>query len=226
MLTNEIRCDYTTLSADPLSALSLADAKNYLKIDPGQTEDDDLIIQMIAAAAATFEAFTHQDLLIHIYRADCTAFPVSRLRRSFVNLCEFNCIEIRKSPLRELEFIKFFEKDTFVTWPDDEYEVVTGGDSAYSFIVAVKEWPRTECHPRPVQIFFNTGFGLNASEIPVPIRTGLEQHLAAMYENRGDCMCDRNTLRRGVFSMKSLPEVSRLLYSPFVIYAISNEFLC
>ncbi len=225
-VNNEIRCDYKTSDAILASALSLADAKNYLKIDPGQMEDDDLIIQLIAAAAATFEAFTHQTLIEKSFNMKCTGFPRTRLRFDGFGCCSFNCIEIRKAPLVEVTAISFFKDDAFEVWPTTEYLINSDSDVGYSFITAVNEWARPDCHPRPVTIRIIVGFSGEAAGIPFSIRTGLEQHLAAMYENRGDCKCEKGSLSGSRFTMDSLPTTSRLLYSPFVIYAIANGSLC
>lgn len=225
-INNEIRCDYKTSDAILASALSLADAKNYLKIDPGQIADDDLIIQLIDTAAATFEAFTHQTLIEKSIDVKCTGFPRSRLRFDTFNGCSFNCIEIRKAPLLEVGEIRFFKDDVFEVWPDAEYLVNSDSDVGYPFITAVEEWPCPDCHPRPVEINISVGFSSEASGIPFSIRTGLEQHLAAMYENRGDCKCEKGSVSGSHFGMDSLPTTSRLLYSPFIIYAIANGSLC
>ncbi len=225
-ISNEIRCDYKTAGAILAPALSLADAKNYLKIDPGQITDDDLIIQLIKAAENTFEAFTHQTLIEKSFDVKCNGFPRTRLRFDTFDGCSFNCISVRKAPLLELLEIRFFNDDVFEVWPDTEYLVNSDSDVGYPFITAVNEWPRPDCHPRPVEISITVGFSSEASGIPEAIRTGLEQHLASMYENRGDCKCEKGSVSGSRFSMDSLPTVSRLLYSPFVIYAIANGSLC
>lgn len=225
-INNEIRCDYKTVGAILAPALSLADAKNYLKIDPGQIEDDDLIVQLIDAAAATFEAFTHQTLIEKFLDMKCTGFPRSRLRFDGFGWCSFNCISIRKAPLFEVSEISFFKDNAFEVWPDSEYLINSDSDVGYPFITAVNEWPCPDCHPRPVIIRITVGFSSEAAGIPLAIRTGLEQHLAAMYENRGDCKCEKGSLSGSRFTMDSLPTTSRLLYSPFVIYALANESLC
>lgn len=225
MIHNPIRCDYLRLGANTNPALDLAATKNYLKIDPGQTADDELITELIATAAIIFESFTGLNLLTQDYEASCTGFPFFIKRQITIGVTEFTCIQLRKAPLFIFDTICFLENDIFVEWSNTEYEVIPGTRSTYPAIFAKTEWPRTDQHPRPVKITFTAGFGATFDSIPIPIRTGLLQHIAFMYENRGDCACDKGGAGSG-FGMKSLPVTSRLAYSPYVIYSITNEWGC
>ena len=226
MSCDQIRCDYRISLKDPVSALDLARVKNYLKIDLGQTQDDDLILQLISAAASVFEAYTHQDLVFTIYDVKCTGFP-NFINSFFGCRSDRDCISIRKAPLIILSEIRFFKDGDFILWPATEYNVNVGSEAAYPFVTPVKDWPITDCHPRPVEMDITVGLrttpGAGANTIPLAIRVGLEQHIAAMYENRGDCMCDKGFSGGDQFAMKSLPAASRLIYSSKVHVAFSVE---
>lgn len=225
MINNPIRCDYLRGGANPLPVLDLAATKNYLKIDVGQTTDDDLILELIATAAIIFESFTGADLLTQTYQVHCTGFPRFIERRIAVGVTEFNCIQLKKTPLQGMPSVRYLKDGSFVDWPSSEFELLFDTRSTYGAIFAKTEWPVTDIHPRPVNIDLAAGFGGTFADIPIPIRTGLLQHIAFMYENRGDCACDKGGSGSG-FTMKSLPATSRLVYSPYVIYSISNEWRC
>ena len=219
MITNPIRCDYLRAGTPTNPALNLAATKNYLKIDPGQTTDDDLITQLIATAAIIFESFTGVTLLSQAYEARCTGFPAFIERQVSIGVFEFNCIQIKKTPLQGDP-----SDGVCVNWLVSEFEVILDTRSTYPAIFALKEWPITDRHPRPVTIDFFVGFGDTFLDVPPPIRTGLMQHIALMYENRGDCACDK--AGGSGFTMKSLPPVSRAAYAPYIIYSISNSWPC
>lgn len=225
MITNPIKCDYLRSGANPLPVLDLVAAKNYLKVDLGQTTDDDLILELIATAAVVFESFTGKDLLTQTYEALCTGFPSFIEQRISVGVTRFNCIQLRKSPLQGTPTVRYLKNGSFIDWPASEFELLPDTRSTYGSIFAKTKWPVTDQHPRPVAITLSAGFGDTFADIPIPIRTGLLQHIAFMYENRGDCGCDKGIGGSG-FSMKSLPATSRLAYSRYVIYSISNEWAC
>lgn len=226
MITNPIRCDYLRAAIpDPNSPLDLAVTKNYLKIDPGQTADDDLIKILSIAAGVTFESFTGTALLTQSYEVRCTGFPAFIERRLSVGVTEFNCIQLRKTPLQGGVTVRFLENGISVTWPLSEFEIILDTRSTYSAIFALEEWPVTDRHPRPVTIDLSVGFGDTFTNVPADITIGLLQHVALMYANRGDCACDKGGAGSG-FAMKSLPVVSRLAYSPYIIYSISNSWVC
>ena len=226
MIRNPIRCDYLRdVIPIPNSPLELDATKNYLKIDPGQTVDDELIKQLTITAGIIFESFTGADLLTQTYEARCTGFPRFIERRISIGVTEFNCIQIRKTRVQGIPEVKFLEDGSFVDWPASEFEFLLDTRSTYGAIVAKTKWPVTDQNPRPVKIIFAAGFGDTFIDVPFPIRTGLMQHVAFMYENRGDCACEKGGGGSG-FTIKSLPAVSRQVYSPYVIYSISNEWIC
>ncbi len=226
MITNPIRCDYLRdFIPVPNPPLDLAATKNYLKIDPGQTADDELIEQLIITAGIIFESFTGLDLLTQGYEVRCTGFPRFIERPIDIGVTEFNCIQLRKAPLQGIPSVKFLEDGVFIDWPLSEFELLLPTQSTYGAIVAKTEWPVTDRNPRPVNITLVAGFGDTFVDVPIPIRTGLMQHVALMYENRGDCACEKGGSGCG-FTMKSLPATSRLIYSRYVIYSISNEWVC
>ena len=225
MINNPIRCDYLRAGGNTSPALELAATKNYLKIDPGQTTDDALILELIATAAIIFESFTGADLLTQDYEVRCTGFPRFIERAIDFGVTEFNCIQLRKAPLQGTPSVKFLENGVFVDWPASEFELLLDTRSTYGAIVAKTEWPVTDINPRPVNITLAAGFSDTFADIPIPIRTGLLKHVSFMYENRGDCGCEKGGSGSG-FSMKSLPATSRLVYSRYVIYTLTNEWVC
>lgn len=226
MIRNPIRCDYLRGAIpDPNSPLDLAVTKNYLKIDPGQTADNDLIRILSITAGVIFESFTGTDLLTQSYEARCTGFPRFIERPISAGVTEFNCIQIKKTPLQGGVLVRFLKDGIFVEWPASEFEIILDTRSTYPAIFALTEWPETDAHPRPVTINLTAGFGDTFINVPAAITIGLLQHVAFMYENRGDCGCEKGGVASG-FSIKSLPAVSRQAYSPYVIYSISNEWNC
>ena len=158
------------------------------------------------------------------YEARCTGFPLFVEQQIAFGVTEFNCIQIRKAPIQGTPSVKYLKDGSLVDWPPSEFEFLLETQSTYGAIVAKSEWPVTDQHPRPVNITFEAGFGDTFIDVPIPIRTGLLQHVAFMYENRGDCGCAQSA--GAGFTMKSLPATSRLIYSRYVIYSISNEWRC
>jgi len=218
-----VHCDYKLDEQSTDLAVTLIEVKSYLKV--ANTEDDDLIKQLIRAATRIFEAFTGQDLTEKTYTILCSGFPHSNSFFPFFGDCHTtggkNCLEIRRFPLREVIAINFLENGLSITWDPSEFEVNEGNNSHYPFIFPVDDFPTVDCDvPRPVEIFITTGYGPPVTiDIPDAIKIGLMQHIAFLYENRGDCACI-------CIGASSLPQASQMLYSDFIIYKLQNEWLC
>ena len=90
--------------------------------------------------------------------------------------------------------------------------------------LALKEnqlWPTDEdLQEQAVKITFKSGYGNTLSNVPDSLREGLLQHIAAMYENRGDCGDSR--VSGGTISMaqKFLPVDAQLIYGMYRIRSI------
>ena len=219
MSGHSVHCDYNVKTASTAPVISLDEVKNYLKVET--TEDDDLIELLIDAAVCVFEAFTGQDLISREYFIACSGFPDSHnmFPSHFSSLCGSNCLEIRRFPLVSVLLIEFLKNGLFVPLPESDFEIDFGSPAHYPFIFPVDDWPTTDCVPRPVKIEIEVGYGFPDPGIPNGIKVGLLQHIAFLYQNRGDCACDGN-------KVSSLPAAAKLIYSKFIIYKLQNEWIC
>jgi uncharacterized phiE125 gp8 family phage protein len=186
---------YHIISPPVNLAVSIAEVRAHLKLSP--TEPPDPEIELLIRAATEFaEGYTKRTFIN-------TGF---RTYRDFFE----SCIKIRRSKLQAISLFEYSVNGTFTTVPIDSYYVTN--ETAFSKIAikADKEYPEDiDEQMDAIRIEFIAGYGADSSDIPYQLRLALLNHIAALYENRGDC--DQNL--SDDFLEKSLPAFSRMVYS-------------
>ena len=107
-----------------------------------------------------------------------------------------------------------------VTVSTDVYFVTTSNTFPHLTLKPDQLWPTDEdTQEQAVKITFKSGHGNTSSSVPDSLREGLMQHIAAMYENRGDC---DNRVSGASLSMaqKFLPVDTQLIYDMYRIRSI------
>lgn len=174
--------------------IDLQVVKDYLKIDG--TDDDAYITLLIQAVGNFFQDYTGRTLLTTTYETF----------RDF-----FNCyFLLKKSPFQSVESIEYL-KDNTLTLVDSSIYYATK-ESIYSSILLAqnKSWPSdADCRLQAIKITFKAGYGDTSADIPQEIIIGMLQHIADLYENRGDC----NDCR----CVEKLPSATKLVYDLYKI---------
>lgn len=153
--------------------ISLARAKEHLKLDAGVSAEDDLISDYIQAAVLAAENYTNTNIIEAKFEIKSNAF-----------IADF---EIPLSPVRSIESIKYKDENgddqTLVTakyelLPADKYiHQVHYPD--FSDLPGVKDNTSTA-----VVIAITTGYA--ATKVPKPIQSAILLILGDLYENRQD----------------------------------------
>ena len=182
-------------------AVSLDTVKAWLKLDPSVTSQDAILTLLIEAATECAEKISDRTFITTTFLTFRNSFrPAIELRRSiFQNLVSFKYTV--NSLLVDVDSILFYP--TFQTGysqiilrVDSEYP--TDGDDIL----------------QGIQIKFKVGYGDDPSDIPSALRIALLNHIAALYENRGDCDM--------ASSEKSLPSTSRAIYNKYKILEMAH----
>jgi uncharacterized phiE125 gp8 family phage protein len=182
--------------AEPIElAVSIAKVREWLKLSPTEPSDDDLEL-LIRSATEFAECYTKRTFINTTFRT----------YRDFFECC----IKLRRSKLQTITLFEYSVNDVFIIVPATLY--YTTNETAFSKIVLKtnKQYPDDiDEKLDSIKIEFVAGFGANSTDIPYKLRIALLNHIAALYENRGDC--DQNLSDK--FLEKSLPATSRLAYS-------------
>lgn len=167
---------YKLITAAAVTPISLIEVKNFLKLDASDTSEDTLITMFIEAAVDYAERYTRRDFINKTYITYRDSFE--------------DAIEIRRSKLQSISFVKYYDtSDALTTLSSAVYAFTDEVDYSSIYLAPDQSWPLTASYNRlqPIQIQFVAGYGSAATNVPSMLRISLLQHVANMYENRGDC---------------------------------------
>lgn len=145
--------------ADPAEYLvSLAEAKNHMRLD-GITGHDDRITRAIAAATSHVEQITGRALVSQRWEKRLDAFPVSG-----------GAIELARPPVAAIVSVTYYDIDGVQqTLAPDAMELDAQPETAWLIPAYGYVWPETQDRINAVQILFTAGWA-SAGVVPADIR--------------------------------------------------------
>jgi uncharacterized phiE125 gp8 family phage protein len=147
-------------------ALSLADAKDALKID---TSDQDAQVESwVAGITAHAEHLTGRALVTQSWRVTLDAFP--------------DAIELAHPPIIAVLSVKFIDTDGAQrTLDPQDYVLDKESEPGYLVPARGKSWPATADQINALQVEYTCGYGV-ASDVPKSIRLYLIAKLREQYD--------------------------------------------
>lgn len=194
---------YEVLVPPANKPLSLDEIKVWLKIPLTQTEEDVLLQTLIDTAAIMFEDYTNRILINTTFR-------------NFSN-CFAQSFEFSRGHLQSLVSFQYLNQDNnFIDIESSTYQVL---DETFYWRIIFAEFNNLPQDKQDeVNVFqgirtdFVAGFGENASDIPADIILGLKNHIASLYENRGDCNSG-DCVSCG--SLGGVPSITKTIYNKY-----------
>lgn len=184
--------------------LTINEVKEHLKMNISETVEDALLKILMKTVTAYAEKYTKRDFITRTYET---------LRDSFGD-----DLEIRRNPVQSVTKVEYLQDAAFVEVSTDIYFLTASNSYPRLALEEGQAWPTDEdARAQAVKITFKAGYGNTLSNVPDSLREGLLQHIAALYENRGDCSCDfadTNAVQ------KLLPIGTRLIYDMYRIRSI------
>lgn len=158
--------------------VTLEDAKLYLRVD-ADTEDD-MITDMIVSARMAAEQFLRRALITQTWKL------------SYDEHLEEQVI-LSVTPVTSISSITIFDRSGASN--------LLSSDTYY--LNAAKDVLMVDnvIFGHRVEVVFTAGYG-NAADVPSPIKHGILNHIAAMYDIRG-------------MESVSMPEITKQVYMPF-----------
>jgi uncharacterized phiE125 gp8 family phage protein len=169
----------TRISAPASEPLTLAEAKLYLRVD--HNNDDTLIGDLIVAARMIAESWLKRSLITQSWKIAYDDYVCER-------------IPLHMGPVNSITSVVIVNRDgTTQAISSTTYYLNAARDTLIidNVIFGFR-----------IEISYATGYGA-ASAVPTPIKQGLLEHIAAMYDNRGEA------------GETSLPDQTVRLYMPF-----------
>jgi uncharacterized phiE125 gp8 family phage protein len=158
---------YTTLEA-PVSVLSLSTLKQFIRLDPTDTSEDDILNLIMSGVISEFERCTSVVLGDTKFQLD-----------TFIQALQV-IIPIDKNPVTSITSVQILTD----TYKDIDYTAKL----FYNSHIHIEGNPTSNNNYNTFRATFNAGLG----EIPEGLKLALYQHCAFAYSNRGDCSieCD------------------------------------
>lgn len=178
-------------TAPSVEPLALSEVKSYLRIS-GSGEDT-LIGTFIEAARTFCEDFTGRALITQTLTLTLDATneiddPLFEGTRTgpYINFYK-SFISLPRPELQSVTSVKTFaDDDTATTFASSKYYVDTSRDPARIVLRTGETWPTALRVANAIEVVYVSGYGNAASDVPAPLKIGMMQHIAYMYDQRGD----------------------------------------
>ena len=163
----------TLTTAPATAAVSLADAKRYLRVT--HTAENDLITRIISAATGYVEDALGRSLIDTSWTESFQSWPAGG-------------IVLQRCPLDSVTTIKYYDTDDVQqTWSSDEYHVFTPRETAgVIHLGADYTWKSVYLgRPYPIEVEYVAGYGAASTDIPAPLVQAVYMIVDHWYRYRG-----------------------------------------
>jgi uncharacterized phiE125 gp8 family phage protein len=171
------------VSASTSKAVSLDDVKDWLRLERGYTDEDDILRAMRDAAVNRCEEYVGRKLITQTWNVFFNHFPAGN-----------QDIVIPWGPLQNLvstsTSVIYTDSDSStVTFASSNYSVDTVSDNGRVVLNYGELWPTaTLARNNPIQIDFVTGYGDNSSDVEPQIKNGIKRYIGDLHEHREDTL--------------------------------------
>lgn len=162
------------VTSPAVEPVSLAEVKLHRRID--DAAEDDLLVELIAAARQLFEDETGRQVVTATWRLDLDGFPCGKL-------------EIPKAPLLAVSSVAYLDPDgASQTWPASEYTVEAPAGPfcrpGFLYPKVGYEYPSVQSAPNAVSVTFTAGYGATAALVPAAVKSTIKTLIGDLYEER------------------------------------------
>lgn len=160
----------TPPAAEPLT---LAEAKEHLRVEADFTRDDDVISRQLTTARIKVESLARQSLVTTTYDLYLDGWPCGRT------------IDFPVGPLVSVSTVVYLDADDAEqTLSSSAYRVSTGLPGSLS-LKRSESWPTAPVQSDAIRVRFVAGYGA-AAAVPTNLKDAILLVLANLYENRGE----------------------------------------
>lgn len=153
--------------------VTLAEAKKHLAIPASETDHDDMISALIAAASEVCEQITNRKFITQTIDFYLERFPFSRM------------FELPFGGLQSVVSVSYVDEDGNPgVFSSNEYQVDNAGVLGIIQLNEDADWPDTADETlRAVTVRFTCGYG-DAAAVPKSIKQAILMYVGTFYENR------------------------------------------
>ena len=193
--------------------LSLQEVKDYLRVE--NSTDERTIRPLIETARRWCEEHTGRTLVQTTYRQFLDSISDNVPLNEGVSVGPDinyyrNYITLAKTPLASVTHVKTYkDSDVATTFSSDKYYVDNAREPGRIVLRNGETFPSALRVANAIEVEFVAGYS-TVSSIPEPIKVGMLQHIAFLYEQRGD-MGD-------YLNARTFPPMVKGLYAPYVVF--------
>ena len=192
--------------------VSLQEVKEYLRVE--DNTDERILRPFIQTARNIAEehlsrSLMQQTLTLFVDAYDELADPLWEGFRTgpYLNYYK-NHIVLPRSPVQSVTAVSTFnDEDTETTFAASRYFVDNVREPSRIVLRQGETFPTALRVANAIKVVYVTGYA-NAYAVPEPIRMGMMQHIAYLYEHRGDMY----------EAAAPMPPIVKKLYAPYVVY--------
>lgn len=195
---------YNLVTGPTTTPISLAEVKDFLKLDASDISEDSFLTLLIESAVDFAEKYIKRDFINKTYVT---------YRNKWADY-----FEIRRSKLQSITSVKYYNgSDVLSTVSSSIYAHTDEVDFSRLYTSNGNDWPTgtLSCRLQPIEITFVAGYGSSASDVPAELRRALLEHVLVLYENRGDC--------EGASCSNKLGGAVRAIYNQYRILDINGN---
>ncbi len=173
------------------SPITLAKAKEYLKVE--NSIDNKVIQDLIATATQFGERYTGIDYRVKTWKLIFDEFE--------------DRILLRKSKVATVTSMKYMVSSSLVTIDSSVYYLKIGSQFSEVLLADDQSWPTDiDEIESGIEIEFKTQIPRNIEQY----KTGVLEHLAYLYQNRGDCDVEKSAKASGATEKYDQGRIQRI----------------
>ncbi len=175
-------------AAPATEPFTLAEAKDWVRVDQSFTADDALIAGQLSAARIHCENVLGRQFVTASWRLSLDCFPGGMAGWQGVFGPAYAggmaCVRLPKAPLLTVESVKYLDlAGTEQTLDAATYDVDAASDPGRLCLAQYQVWPVTRVAPGAVRISFTSGYGV-AAAVPENVKTAMKLLVGTWYANR------------------------------------------
>lgn len=193
MLTRKLSFPYIVTAQPVTQPISLSDVKDHLRLDKSESYDDNYLESLMESATLYCQNYTSRLL---------TRQTVETYRDNFGD-----SLTVRKSPVQSITKIEYLSEGIWETVDTSVYYLTVSSGFPEICLNTDKAWPVSiDTREQAIKITILCGYGVTGESVPESLKTGLLQHIAFLFENKGDSDVS-----------ESLPLTSKMIYDQYKI---------
>lgn len=184
--------NYILITDAATEPLTLDEVKEFLRIDGN--DFDDILTPLIKTVRQLAEKYTGRDMINKTWKTYLDNFHL----RSYEGYCYnniypwYSCgdvgIEILKSKLQSISSIQYYKDGSLTTFSSSNYYATDESDYSSIYLSDGSSFPSdVDKRKQAVVIEFVSGYGATSASVPEALKEAMLYHIAALFENAGDC---------------------------------------